>query len=119
MNSQQVETLVELVKMVDEGVSDLPGKNYDREYLMHRFELDDNGAWMLQMVVLSTENPDYSAYGVPEEHGNLFLETVQESIHQSFEGDWSDYDKIVIQSYLADITMATYLTHRDPNRIKI
>ena len=103
--------LVALVKLVEEELVDL--KDVTREDLMTRFELDDNEAWMLEMVTLETTNPEYNTYDVVQEDGKVFLETIQESIHQSFEGDWSDYDKIVIRSYLADIAWGTYQTTKD------
>lgn len=111
--------LVAAVNLYDEDYGNLSDdlREHDVKDLMDKFDLDENQGGMLYLIIREDTDPDYCAYGLPDQHGNVFLETVQESIHQSYEGRWSDYDKVVIRSYLADITLATYMTKRDPNRV--
>ncbi len=84
-----------------------------RKELGKRFGLDDNESGMLWYVIQEDEDIDYCAYGIPEENSEVFLEQVQESIHQSFDGPWTSYDRIVIRTYLADVAWATSQVVRD------
>ncbi|KKN04033.1 hypothetical protein LCGC14_1101650 [marine sediment metagenome] len=104
--------LVEAVEQYDEDTGNLSDdlREHGLEDLQNKYGLDLNEAGMLWLVIREDTDPLYCAYGIKEENSKAFLENVQESIHQSFEGHWSDYDRIVIRSYLADIALATHLT---------
>lgn len=79
-----------------------------REELGDRFGLDYNESGMLWYVIHGDmERTKYCAYAVEDKDSKTFLEAVQEPVHQSFEGPWTDYDRIVIRAYLADIAYAT------------
>lgn len=83
--------------------------------LGERFGLDENESGMFWYIIKEDEDVRYCAYGLKEENGNLFLEMVQEAIHQSFDGMWTEYDRIVIRTFLSDVTWAT---HQDSRVVK-
>ena len=87
--------------------------NLSQEDLGKLFALAYNESGMFWYIVNETERSEYCAYGIEEQNGAVFLEQVQESVHQSFDGPWTAYDRIVIRSYLADITWATYQVLKD------
>ncbi len=106
---QLVDEWDETTRFDENEVSVLRGLDY--EELGERFGLDDNEAHVFWYIIKEEVDIDYCAYGLKEENGNLFLETVQESIHQSYDG-WSDEERLVIRAYLADVTWATYQDDR-------
>ena len=107
--------LVEAVNLYDEDMGNLSDdlREHDVKDLMDKFDLDENQGGMLSLVIRESTDPNYCAYGVEDKNGAVFLEQVQEAVHQNFEGQWSDYDRVVIRSYLADITWATYQVLKD------
>lgn len=50
-------------------------------------------------------------YDLPSEVGGLFLECVQEGIHQGMDG-WSESEQSVIMRYLEDITLGVRIHGR-------
>ena len=110
--------LVELVEQWDEKLrfneSDREViKELSREMLGDQFGLDRNESGMFWYIIKEDEDIQYCAYGLEEKNGEVFLEQVQEAIHQSFDGPWTDYDRIVIRTFLSDVTWATYQVIRD------
>jgi hypothetical protein len=76
--------------------------------LQTEYELDYHDASSLWYVIHDRE-VDYSVYQMKEKFSKVLLETLVESVHQSFEG-WSDDDQFVIRAYLADITYGVGVT---------
>ncbi len=110
--------LVELVEQWDEMLrfdktESAVLRELSREQLGERFGLDLNESGMFWYIIKEDEDIQYCAYGLKEENGEVFLEQVQEAIHQSFDGPWTDYDRIVIRTFLSDVTWATYQVIRD------
>lgn len=106
------QTLVEAVREYQDDTGNLSDdlREHDIEDLMNKYGLDRNEAGMFWLIIQSDCMPGRDVYGLPDEDSQEFLLTVQESIHQDFEGPWTDYDRIVIQAYLADIAYAVQLT---------
>lgn len=115
-NDMTTRALVQAVHEFDESTGNLADdlREHDRQDLRNKYDLDENEAGMFWLIIREATDPLYCTYGLPEKHGNVFLETIQESIHQSYEGPWTPYDRLVIRAYLADITLAVHLTV-DPN----
>lgn len=111
--------LMDLVEQFDEDDGNFADnlREHDVDDFMSVFGLTREHAGILDLIVREATDPQYSAYGVPESDAEVFLETIQESMHQSFEG-WEGYDRLVIRAYLADIAFATYQTKNDKNRIR-
>ncbi len=81
--------------------------------LGERFDLDLNESGMFWYIIREVETVEYCAYGVEEKNGAVFLEQVQEAVHQEFDGPWTPYDRMVIRTFLADVTWATYQVLKD------
>ncbi len=110
MTKQLVEAVLEYQEDTGNLSDDL--REHDVQDLMSKYGLDENEAGMFWLIIRCDTDNTYCTYGIPDENSKVFLEQVQESIHQSFDGPWSDYDRIVIQAYLADIALAVFLaTH--------
>ncbi len=110
--------LVQLVDQWDETTRFDEAKCKDlrelsQEALGERFDLDYNESGMFWYIIKEDQEPEYCTYGVEEKNASEWLEQVQEAVHQSYEGPWTDYDRIVIRAFLADITWATYQVIKD------
>ena len=115
-NDMTTMALVQAVHEFDESTGNLADdlREHDVQDLRNKYDLNESEAGMFWLIIREATDPLYCTYGVEEKNGKVFLETIQESIHQSYEGNWPSYDRLVIRAYLADITLAVYLTV-DPN----
>lgn len=121
MNEQDSRTeLMSLVEKFDEDDDNFADnlREHDVGDMISCFGLTREHAGILDMIVREATDHQYNTYGMAESDAEVFLETIQESMHQSFEG-WEGYDRLVIRAYLADIAYATYLTKNGPTRINV
>ena len=84
-----------------DGLDDL--HEYDKQALMDRFELSNDEATLLYLMVQGATNLDYSYMHTD---ATRFDETIQEALHQNLDG-WTDSDKAVIIAFLADVSFAS------------
>ncbi len=107
--------LLRLVTQYDEGDDpNLEGylRGLGNDGIAVRYGMTNYDAGLMWALVAETTDPKYNTYGVKDEDAELYLEQLQESMHQSFEG-FSVEDRIVIRAYLADIAYATSLCKED------
>ncbi len=107
--------LLRLVTEYDEGNDPNMEDNLremDSGDIKAQYGMTDYDAGLMVAVVSETTDPKWNTYGVKEEDAKLYLEQLQESIHQSFEG-FSVEDRVVIRAYLADIAYAASICKED------
>ncbi len=107
MNST-TDILVKSVKLIDETNQWDRIKDWSDAKLSEQFRLDEDDTRLLAVLVLCRTNSVYSAYDLPAEKGQLFLETVQEAVHQGFDG-WSEREQLVIEAFIGDVAYAMTL----------
>ena len=86
-----------LVQLVDDWDEETRFDASEREVLKKlsidelgkRFGLDLNESGMFWYIMKEELDPLFSAYGVDKKNGGVFLEQLQEAIHQEFDGPYS------------------------------
>lgn len=97
---------LEVINQIDEGQLDADDlREYSTEMLADRFELTEEDAGTVALILAEQTDPRFNMYDMPAEKADLVLVTIQESIHQSFDG-WPEEHQLVIRAYLADLAHA-------------
>lgn len=119
--------LVQIVKELDEELDYDDVQNLTKEDLQEKYDLQvlphdppcyqDNAGVLYYIVQEGSSNPAYSTYHVPDENAKLYLQELQESVHNQYPG-WSPEDQIIIRGYLADIAYSVQLGKEAESRIR-
>ena len=79
---------------------------HDHEDLEQKFGLDKNDTHVLWMNIQAMRSQFQDVYRLDARDpiiSRTFLENLQEDIHGGFYGDWSDYQRYVIQAWIFDL----------------
>ena len=87
-------------------------REYTPKDLMKMYRLDEDGAFILSLLIMGQTNP--RAYSLSGHSPKRVLDMIQEAQHQGFDG-WPESDKLVIQAFLVDITLALDVELSDMN----
>ena len=99
-------TLLETVTSLEEddkGIAQIENLHEaDYGMLQDIYGLEENEAIHLERIISEQTRAGHNTYDLKPNQAEAFLEIVQESIHQGFDG-FDDYDRIVIRAFLADL----------------
>jgi len=127
MNSQ--EETVRILRIITGEVEDTEDefneddlREHDWEDIKNKFSyLNEHDVWVIYLSIRSVAEQFQDVYRLDARDEKIcrsFLETVQEDIHGDFYGEWSEYQRYVIQAWLHDVGEGTRadLEHRGEKR---
>ncbi len=106
--NDSMDILVRSVKLIDKLDYWNRVRDWSEDRLNEQFRLDDDATRLLRAIILCKTDPAHNVYDLPAEKGQLFLETVQEVLHQGFDG-WSEREGLIIEAFLGDVAYAMTL----------